>query len=58
MLLVAGVSTFAAVLSEAGAPEAVGTWAAGLGTVLVGALVLCYVGGITSASREAMSSAI
>jgi len=49
VLLVAGVSTFAAILNEAGAPEAVGTWAAGLGTVLIGALVLCYVGGITSA---------
>ena len=49
VLLVAGVSCFAAILSEAGAPEAVGMWAAGLGTVLIGALVLCYVGGITSA---------
>ena len=49
VLLVAGVSTFAAVLNKAGAPEAVGMWAAGLGTVLIGALVLCYVGGITSA---------
>lgn len=49
VLLVAGVSTFATILSEAGAPEAVGTWAATLGTVLIGALVLCYVGGITSA---------
>src|SRR4051794_12750682 len=49
VLLVAGVSTFAAILNEAGAPEAVGMWAAGLGTVLIGALVLCYVGGITSA---------
>jgi di/tricarboxylate transporter len=49
VLLVAGVSTFATILNEAGAPEAVGLWAAGLGTVLIGALVLCYVGGITSA---------
>jgi di/tricarboxylate transporter len=49
VLLVAGVSTFATILNEAGAPEWVGTWAAGLGTVLIGALVLCYVGGITSA---------
>ncbi len=49
MLLGAGVSTYAAVLSEAGAPEAIGTWAAGLGTILIGALVLCYVGGVTSA---------
>jgi di/tricarboxylate transporter len=49
VLLVAGVSCFAAILNKAEAPEAVGTWAAGLGTVLIGALVLCYVGGITSA---------
>jgi di/tricarboxylate transporter len=49
VLLVAGVSTYAAVLSQAGAPEAIGTWAAGLGTILIGALVLCYVGGVTSA---------
>ncbi len=49
VLLVAGVSTFATILNSAGAPEAVGMWAAGLGTVLIGALVLCYVGGITSA---------
>ena len=49
VLLVAGVSTFATILNAAGAPEAVGMWAAGLGTVLIGALVLCYVGGITSA---------
>ena len=49
VLLVAGVSTFATILNEAGAPEWVGTWAAGLGTILIGALVLCYVGGITSA---------
>jgi len=49
VLLVAGVSCFATILNAAGAPQAVGTWAAGLGTVLIGALVLCYVGGITSA---------
>jgi di/tricarboxylate transporter len=49
VLLVAGVSCFAAILNKAGAPEAVGMWAAGLGTVIIGALVLCYVGGITSA---------
>jgi di/tricarboxylate transporter len=49
VLLVAGVSTFATILNEAGAPEWVGNWAAGLGTILIGALVLCYVGGITSA---------
>ena len=55
VLLVAGVSCFAAILSEAGAPEAVGLWAAGLGSVLIGALVLCYVGGITSAFASSIA---
>lgn len=49
VLLVAGVSTFASILDKAGAPAAVGIWAASLSTVLIGALILCYVGGITSA---------
>ncbi len=49
VLLVAGVSTFAAILETAGVPEYVGTWAAGLGTAVLGALVLCYLGGIVSA---------
>jgi Na+/H+ antiporter NhaD/arsenite permease-like protein len=49
VLLVAGVSAYAFVLTEAGSPEFVGKWAAGLGVVAIGALVLCYVGGIVSA---------
>jgi Na+/H+ antiporter NhaD/arsenite permease-like protein len=49
VLLVAGVSTFASILSQAGAPEYVGTWAAGLGAAVLGALILCYVGGVVSA---------
>ena len=49
VLLVAGVSTYATVLTEAGSPEYIGNWAAGLGIVSIGALVLCYVGGIVSA---------
>ncbi len=49
VLLVAGVSTFATILETAGAPEYVGTWAAGLGAVVLGALILCYVGGVVSA---------
>ncbi len=49
VLLVAGVSTFAAILETAGAPEYVGTWAAGLGAAALGALILCYVGGVVSA---------
>lgn len=49
VLLVAGVSTYAAVLTTAGSPEFVGLWAAGLGAVALGALILCYVGGVVSA---------
>ena len=49
VLLVAGVSTYATILTTAKAPEFVGDWAAGLGAVAIGALVLCYVGGVVSA---------
>ncbi len=49
VLLVAGVTTYATILTTAGSPEFVGTWAAGLGAVTIGALVLCYVGGVVSA---------
>jgi Na+/H+ antiporter NhaD/arsenite permease-like protein len=49
VLLVAGVSTYATILEEAGSPEFVGDWAAGLGVAAIGALVLCYVGGVVSA---------
>ncbi|GAA1725506.1 SLC13 family permease [Aeromicrobium alkaliterrae] len=49
VLLVAGVSTYAAILTQAGSPEFVGKWAAGLGAVVIGALILCYVGGVVSA---------
>jgi Na+/H+ antiporter NhaD/arsenite permease-like protein len=49
VLLVAGVSCYAFILVEAGSPEFVGNWAAGLGVAALGALVLCYVGGVVSA---------
>lgn len=49
VLLVAGVSTYATILTTAGSPEAVGLWAAGLGAAAIGALILCYVGGVASA---------
>jgi Na+/H+ antiporter NhaD/arsenite permease-like protein len=49
VLLVAGVSTYATILTAAGSPEYIGNWAAGLGVAAIGALVLCYVGGIASA---------
>jgi Na+/H+ antiporter NhaD/arsenite permease-like protein len=49
ILLLAGVTTFVAVLEEAGTPEYVGLLAAGIGAAVIAALVLCYVGGIVSA---------
>ncbi|MDT0184300.1 SLC13 family permease [Microbacterium sp. ARD31] len=49
VLLVAGVSTYATILTTAGSPEFVGSWAAGLGAAAIGALILCYVGGVVSA---------
>jgi di/tricarboxylate transporter len=49
VLLVAGISTYATILTTAGSPEFVGNWAAGLGVAAIGALVLCYVGGVVSA---------
>lgn len=49
VLLVAGVSTFATILETAGVSEYVGSWAAGLGAAVLGALILCYVGGVVSA---------
>lgn len=49
VLLVAGVSTYATILTTAGSPEYVGEFAAGLGAAAIGALILCYVGGVVSA---------
>ena len=49
VLLVGGVSVYASILTGAGSPEFIGNWAAGLGTAVLGALVLCYVGGVVSA---------
>ncbi|WP_445258695.1 SLC13 family permease [Nocardioides aurantiacus] len=49
VLLVAGVSTYATILTKAESPQYVGLWAAGLGVAALGALVLCYVGGVVSA---------
>jgi len=49
VLLVAGVSTYASILETAGTPEYVGDLAAGLGSAVLGALILCYVGGVVSA---------
>jgi di/tricarboxylate transporter len=49
VLLLAGISTYATILELAGSPEFVGNWAAGVGVAAIGALILCYVGGVVSA---------
>ena len=49
VLLVAGMSCFATILNSAGAPTYVGEAAAGVGVAVLGALILCYVGGVVSA---------
>ena len=49
VLLICGVLTFIAVLQEAGTVDYVGNTVADLGSPLLIALLLCYVGGIVSA---------
>jgi di/tricarboxylate transporter len=49
VLLICGVVTYIAVLQKGGAVTYVGDSVSGIGAPLVGALLLCYVGGIVSA---------
>jgi di/tricarboxylate transporter len=49
VLLICGVVTYIAVLQKGGAVTYVGDAVSGIGAPLVGALLLCYVGGIVSA---------
>ena len=49
VLLICGVVTYVAVLQKAGAIDYVGSAVSELGAPLIGALLLCYVGGIVSA---------
>ena len=49
VLLICGVVTYIAVLQKGGAVTYVGDSVSSIGTPLVGALLLCYVGGVVSA---------
>lgn len=49
VLLITGMLTFVGVMEEAGTIDYVGNGAASLGTPLLVALLLCYIGGIVSA---------
>ncbi len=49
VLLICGVVTYIAVLQKGGAVTYVGDSVSGIGAPLVGALLLCYVGGVVSA---------
>ena len=49
VLLISGVVTYVAVLEKAGAVDYIGHGVSGIGLPLLGALLVCYVGGIVSA---------
>lgn len=49
VLLVGGVITYVGVLQKSGAVDAVSQGVSGLGTPLLAALLLCYIGGVVSA---------
>jgi di/tricarboxylate transporter len=49
VLLISGVVTYVAVLQESGAVDFIGNGVSDIGIPLLGALLVCYVGGIVSA---------
>ena len=49
MLLIAGVVTYVALLQRVGTVDAAGDLIAGIGSPLIAALLLCYLGGVVSA---------
>ncbi len=49
VLLISGVVTYVAVLEQAGAVDYIGNGVSSIGIPLLGALLVCYVGGIVSA---------
>jgi Na+/H+ antiporter NhaD/arsenite permease-like protein len=49
VLLIAGVITYVGVLQKSGAIDSVSSGVAGLGSPLLAALLLCYIGGVVSA---------
>ena len=55
VLLVTGVITYVAVLQKVGAVELVGNSVSRIGLPLLGALLLCYIGGIVSAFASSIA---
>lgn len=55
VLLITGVITYVAVLQRVGAVDLVGTSVSGIGAPLVGALLLCYIGGGVSAFASSVA---
>ncbi|WP_307799495.1 SLC13 family permease [Pseudonocardia alni] len=49
ILLVCGIVTYIGVLEDVGVVDSLGTMIVGIGTPLVAALVICYIGGVVSA---------
>jgi di/tricarboxylate transporter len=55
VLLITGVITYIAVLQRVGAVDLVGSSVSGIGAPLLGALLLCYIGGIVSAFASSVA---
>jgi di/tricarboxylate transporter len=55
VLLITGVITYIAVLQKVGAVDMVGTSVSGIGAPLLGALILCYIGGCVSAFASSIA---
>lgn len=55
VLLITGVITYIAVLQKVGAVDLVGTGVSAIGTPLLGALLLCYIGGGVSAFASSVA---
>lgn len=55
VLLVTGVITYVAVLQRIGAVDLVGNSVSTMGSPLVGALLLCYIGGVVSAFASSLA---
>jgi len=55
VLLITGVITYIAVLQKVGAVDLVGKSVSGIGAPLLGALLVCYIGGIVSAFASSIA---
>jgi len=55
VLLITGVITYIAILQRVGAVDMVGNSVSGIGVPLLGALLLCYIGGVVSAFASSVA---